>query len=275
MFFDVNGKPVFACTGGKEFDNGKPVIIFLHGSGLDHAFWSLYTSHFALKNYTVLALDLPGHTHSTGPQLTRIEAMSDWLNDVVTALDTNSVSLVGHSQGCLIALEYGHRFPQTLRSVSLIASGLATPVNPALIEAAQNDPEAAYAMMMSWSFAQAPHLQQGSKTRTPMRAGGKEVMRGDISKQLAADLIACNSYQNGAVAAAGITCPCQVILGGQDRMAPNEAGMGLVKGLSDGHGAPQLDIIERSGHMIPLEAPDECRDLLEKFIVSNNPGVNH
>ena len=39
MYFEVNGKQVFATTGGKPFDNDKPTIIFLHGSGLDHIFW--------------------------------------------------------------------------------------------------------------------------------------------------------------------------------------------------------------------------------------------
>ena len=29
MYFDVNGKQVFATTGGKPFDNSKPVVLFL------------------------------------------------------------------------------------------------------------------------------------------------------------------------------------------------------------------------------------------------------
>jgi pimeloyl-ACP methyl ester carboxylesterase len=56
-------------------------------------------------------------------------------------------------------------------------------------------------------------------------------------------------------------------------MAPRQAGMALVKALTGSHGGPQLDIIERSGHMVPLEAPNECRYLLKKFIFSNNPST--
>ena len=60
--------------------------------------------------------------------------MADWLSDVVETLDCRDVSFVGHSMGCLVGLELGSRFPERLRSLSLIASGLATPVNDALLD---------------------------------------------------------------------------------------------------------------------------------------------
>lgn len=271
MYFEVNGRQVFAGTGGKRFDNRKPVIIFLHGSGLDHSFWSLYTRYFAFRNYAVLALDLPGHTFSEGPQLTSIEAMCGWLHAVVQALNIDKLSLVGHSQGCLLALEFAYRFGAKLRSVSFITSGLATPINPALLDNAQNQPEAAIAMMLSWGFGVAGHLHQGPIPGNSMLAGGRKVMCGNAPNELVADLTACDTYKNGATAAAGVACACQVILAGQDRMAPRKAGLELVAGLSKAQGAPQLDIIEGCGHMLPLEAPNECRQLLKGFIFVQNP----
>jgi pimeloyl-ACP methyl ester carboxylesterase len=267
MYFQVQGKRAFATTGGKAFDHARPAVIFLHGSGLDHSFWGLYTRFFAFRNYAVLAPDLPGHSFSQGPPLVRIEDMADWLNDAVAALDIDNISLVAHSQGCLIALEFASRYPEKLRSVSFIASGLATPVNQALIESAQNHPESAIAMMMSWGFGTAGHFHQGPIPGNSMIAGGRKVMRGNVPNELSSDLMACNAYVNGEIAAASISSPRQVILAGQDRMAPRKAGMALVSGL----GNPQLDIIERSGHMIPQEAPNECRQLLKNFIFANNP----
>ena len=161
MYFEVNGKRVFASTGGKTFDKNLPTVIFLHGSGLDHTFWGLHSRFFAFNNYSVLVPDLPGHTSSDGPPLASIESMADWLHDIVNALAITDISIIAHSQGCLIALEYASRYSDNLRSVSLIASGLATPVNKALIDAAVNKPEDAIAMMMSWGFGSAGHLHQG------------------------------------------------------------------------------------------------------------------
>lgn len=267
MYFDVNGKRVFASTGGKRFDKQKPSVIFLHGSGLDHTFWGLHSRFFAFRNYSVLVPDLPGHTNSEGPALTSIEAIGDWLNDVVKALGAKNISVVAHSQGCINALEFVSRYPENVRSVSFIASGLATPVNPALIESAEKNPEAAIAMMVGWGFGRAGHWHQGPIPGNSMVASGRKVMRGNVPGELATDLRACDAYQNGIVAAGKISGPIQVILGGQDRMAPARASKELVEHLTD----PEVHIVAHSGHMVPLEAPDICRQLLKTFIFKHNP----
>lgn len=269
MYFEVDGKQVFATTGGKLFDNSKPTVIFLHGSGFDHTVWSLQSRFFAFRNYAVLVPDLPGHTNSEGPPLASIEEMADWLNDVVETLDAKDVSLVAHSQGSLIALELASRFPGRLRSVSFIASGLATPVNDYLLNAAREDPEAAIAMMLSWGFGPAGHMHQGPIPGNSMVAAGRKVMRRNVPDALATDLKACNTYTNGKTAAAQVSGPIQVIVGGKDRMAPRKATIELTEHLAD----PEVTLIPESGHIIPQEVPNQCRALLKAFIFSNNPAT--
>lgn len=85
--------------------------------------------------------------------------------------------------------------------------------------------------------------------------------------ELATDLQACNDYQNGKNAAAALSCPVQVIIAGKDRMAPAKATAVLVEQLSN----PSVARIAESGHMLPLEVPDQCRTLLRDFIFSHNP----
>lgn len=267
MYCDVNDKQVFASTGGKAFDNNLPTVIFLHGSGLDHTFWGLHSRFFAFRKYSVLVPDLPGHTNSDGPALKSIESIADWLHDVVAALGIGDISIVAHSQGCLVALEYASRYSENLRSVSLITSGLATPVNDSLIDAAMNKPEDAIAMMMSWGFGSAGHLHQGPIPGNSMIAGGRKVMRGNVPDGLASDLQACNAYQNGKAAAAKMPCPVQVILAEQDRMAPRKATAELVANLNN----PDVHLLANSGHMLPLEFPNDCRKFLSSFIFANNP----
>jgi pimeloyl-ACP methyl ester carboxylesterase len=267
VYFDVNGSRAFASTGGKTFDKSKPVVVFLHGSGLDHTFWGLQSRFFAFRKYSVLCPDMPGHSHSDGAPLNTIEEMADWLNAALESLGANNISIVAHSQGCLTALEYASRYPDKLKSVSFIASGLATPVNPALIESAENSPEAAIAMMVGWGFGPAGHLHQGPIPGNSMLAGGLKVMRGNVPNELVTDLRACDAYKNGKEAAAKVAGPIQVILAGMDKMAPRKAGMELVAHLTD----PQLTIIDESGHMIPLEAPNRTRLLLRDFIFTHNP----
>jgi pimeloyl-ACP methyl ester carboxylesterase len=269
MYFDVKGKRVFASTGGKPFDNEKPCVMFLHGSGLDHTFWGLHSRFFAFRKYSVLVPDLPGHSHSEGPALESIEEIGEWLNDVVEALDVNDISIVAHSQGVLNTLEFVSRHPERIRSMSLIASGLATPVNPALIDAAENAPEKAVAMMVSWGFGPAGHFHQGPIPGYSMVTGGRKIMLGNAPQELAIDLKACDAYKNGKEAAAKISGPVQVMVAGQDRMAPKKATDELIKHLD----SPEVHLFPESGHMIPQEAPNICRDLLKYFIYTHNPAT--
>jgi pimeloyl-ACP methyl ester carboxylesterase len=266
---DVNGRQVFATTGGRHFDAAKPAVVFLHGSGFDHTIWNLQTRFFAFRNYSVLAPDLPGHSGSEGPPLESIEAMADWLNDLVENLDIRDLSLVAHSMGCLVALELASRYPDRLRSVSLIASGLATPVNDALLDAAANDPAAAVAMMTGWGFGQAGHHHQGPIPGNSMIAAGQKILFRNSPAALSADLNACNRYANGKTAAKAIRCPVQVIVAGKDRMAPRRATDELIACLDN----PDIAVIRESGHMVPQEAADRCRALLRNFIFRQNPAV--
>ena len=95
MKFKVNGEEVFASTGGRPFDKNKPLIIFIHGSGLTHMCWVLQTRYFAFHGYSVLALDLPGHGLSAGKSLASIEDMADWINDVIESVGYKNASNLG------------------------------------------------------------------------------------------------------------------------------------------------------------------------------------
>lgn len=267
MYFDVKGKRVFASTGGKPFDTSKPVVVFLAGSGGDHTFWGLHARFFAFRHYAVLCPDAPGHTHSEGPPLTSIEAQADWLNEVAGALGIKEMSIVAHSQGCLVALEYAARYPERVRSLSLITSGLATPVNDFLLKAARDNPRAAVDMMISWGFGPAGHLHQGPIPGNSMARVGYTTMWRNSPDALAADLNACNDYRNGKAAAAAVRCPVQVLIAGKDRMAPAKATATLVEHLQN----PAVTHFAASGHMLPLEVPDRCRAALRDFIFAHNP----
>lgn len=267
MHVEVRGKPAFAATGGRSLDAAAPVVLFVHGSGLDHTFWVLHTRYFAFRGYGVLAPDLPGHSLSSGQPLTSIEAMADWLKELLQVTGVPQVSLVGHSQGCLVGLEFAARHPQQLRSLSLIASGLATPVNPVLIEAAENEPDKAVALMTAWGFGPAGQFHRGPVPGNAMLANGQRVMRANAPAALAADLRACDAYDNGAEAAAAVACPVQVLIGGQDRMAPGSATDTLVAALDE----VEVHRVPASGHMLPVEAPDLCRGFLRDFIFRHHP----
>ena len=103
--FTVDGRTVFATTGGTEFDPGKPAIVFLHGAGFDRTAWRLQTRWFAHHGRAVLAVDFPAHGWSDGPVLDSIPAMADWTARLIEAAGLKQAALVGHSMGALVALD--------------------------------------------------------------------------------------------------------------------------------------------------------------------------
>ena len=57
----VDGADAFAASGGRDFQPDLPVVVFIHGAGLDHSVWALHSRWFAYHGFSVLAVDLPGH----------------------------------------------------------------------------------------------------------------------------------------------------------------------------------------------------------------------
>ena len=106
----------------------------MHGSGLTHIVWSLHEQFLTTAGYSVLSLDLPGHGSSEGPAIKSIEEISEWIKKIMEKLKINEISFMGHSQGCLVGLEFASRFPKLIKSLVLIGGSHELPVNSALID---------------------------------------------------------------------------------------------------------------------------------------------
>jgi len=260
MELDVNGQNTYAATGGKDFDTGKPTVLFVHGSGLDHRSWALQTRWFAYNGYSVLAPDFPGHSLSTGEALESIEAQGSWLVDFLEAAGVEAAHVVGHSQGFLCALELAKKAPSKVTSLSGIGTAAAIPVNPALIETALESTARAADMMLQWGFGQKAQMGISAVPGMQPIAIGRQIM---ASNPLAVDLQCCANYENGDAVAASINIPSQLILAGQDRMTPLKAGKALANTMN-----AKVTVIEGYGHMLPIEAPKQCLVSLRDFIGS-------
>jgi pimeloyl-ACP methyl ester carboxylesterase len=252
----IQNKSVFASDAGQGIENSKDTIVFLHGSGLSHIVWSLTEQFFSNKKFNVLSIDLPGHGNSEGPCLDSIEKIADWLEKVFEELKLKNIILVGHSQGCLEALEYSFKYKDRLKKIVFVGGSYQMPVNKDLIDLATDGDSDAVKLMMKWGF-------EGSKKFI----GGNPVEKiiqspRDISEILAVDLIACNNYQNGSEAAKAINCPAMFIFGELDKMANLESGKkfaNLVKNST-------THIVIGSGHMIMIEKAFEMREKILEFL---------
>jgi pimeloyl-ACP methyl ester carboxylesterase len=258
MYLEVRGNRTYAATGGKEFDSKLPTVMFVHGSGLDHRSWALQTRWFAYNGYSVLAPDLPGHSLSEGDALQSIEDMGAWLAELIRASGAEQVHAIGHSQGFLEVLELARLAPELLKSITGVGTAGAIPVNPALIDAAKNSAGAAAEMLLMWGFG--PDAQYGISAVPGMQpiAIGRQIM---ARNPLHADLVACAEYRSGSEVAKSIKLPSQLILARKDRLTPLKAGMAFAEELGAG-----VTVVERYGHMLPIEAPQQTLQKLRELI---------
>lgn len=249
----VDGREVFAGTGGRAFDPALPAMVFLHGAGFDHTAWVLLARAFAHHGFGVVAPDLPGHGRSAGPALTSIAELADWTAALIDAAGVPSARLVGHSMGTLIALETAARHPGKVSGLGLIATTARMAVSNELLDAAGNNDHAAIDMMSIWGNGF--HATIGG-SETPglwMLGGAERLLERAAPGVLFADLRACNDYGDALTAAASVTVPATVILGSRDVMTPAKGGKAVAAAIA----SCRLTVLEGAGHMLMTERPDE------------------
>jgi pimeloyl-ACP methyl ester carboxylesterase len=264
MLLDVHGHQAYCYTGGKSFDPALPAIVLLHGAQNDHSVWALQSRALAHAGFAVLAPDLPGHGRSSGPALTTVQAMADWLIALLKAAGVERALLAGHSMGSLIALEAACRAPASVSGLALIGTTYPMRVADALLETARTDEPTAIEMVASWSHSS---FVPGPSTAGP----GVSVM--NVARRLMqrmsarnpnglfyTDFAACNAYANGEVAAASLRCPVLFVFGKQDMMTPPRSTAPLTGAIQHGK-IVQVD----AGHAMLAEAPDAVRSALFEF----------
>ncbi len=247
---------MFVSTGGMEIDNKKSTILLMHGSGLTHIVWSLHEQFYASLGFNVLSVDLPGHGSSDGPALKSIQEISDWVKLLIEKIKISKIIIIGHSQGCLVGIDFASRYPDLISNLVLVAGSYKLPVNQDLIDLAEAGDEKAILLMMKWGY-------EGSKAFI----GGNPVKKiinstREIREILAVDLNACNNYKDGKESLEKINCPTLCIFGDLDKMVPLEVGNKMANMIKNS----EKRIIKDCGHMIIFEKAFEMRKLVKEFL---------
>jgi pimeloyl-ACP methyl ester carboxylesterase len=112
-----------------------PALLLLHGLGCDHTTWSPVVRQLA-KRYTVIAPDLLGHGASDKPRADySVGGYANGMRDLLTVLGIDKVTVVGHSLGGGVAMQFGYQFPERTERVILVAPGGLGPEVSLLIRA--------------------------------------------------------------------------------------------------------------------------------------------
>jgi pimeloyl-ACP methyl ester carboxylesterase len=256
MYLVVNGVEAFVGTGGRKFDPALPLVVFVHGAGLDHTVWALLARWFAHHGCGVLAPDLPGHGRSGGEPLASIGAIADWIAALIEASKADRASIIGHSMGSLVAIETAARHPAKVNAIVLIGPAAAMPVSPELLDAAKADNHAAIDMMSIWGHGFRAGLGGSLAPGIWMLGSAERLLERARPGVLFRDLSACNDYRDGLASAVKVAVPATLVLGERDMMTPAKAGRHLAEALPNAH----VVALKGAGHMLISERPDEVLD---------------
>ena len=131
-FVTLHGKRrAFVKTGS------GPALLLLHGLACDRTTWDRVIPLLA-KKYTVIAPDLLGHGLSDKPRADyTLGGYANGMRDLLTLLGIDKVTVVGHSFGGGVAMQFAYQYPERTQRVMLVSSGGLGPEVTPLIKLVQ------------------------------------------------------------------------------------------------------------------------------------------
>ena len=274
----VHGRPV------RYADEGQgPVLLLIHGMAGSLENWREVIEPLA-RNHTVIAPDLPGHGGSGGGRGDySLGAHAASLRDLLVTLGHDRVTVVGHSLGGGIAMQFAYQFPETIERLVLVSSGgLGPEVNPVLRAAALPGADLFIAATASAGRSVGSTLGRGlSAIGLRPTADVAEVARGYASLADPDRRAAFLATLRGVVDVGGqvvnaadrlylaADIPVLIMWGDHDPIIP----VHHAEHAHDAMPGSRLVIFEDVGHLPQLEAPLRFVGALDAFLEETEPAT--
>ena len=272
----VHGRSVSYLEAGSG-----PLLLLVHGIAGNAENWRSVIEPLALR-HTVIAPDFPGHGRSApGGGDYSLGSLASGLRDLLLALDRESATLVGHSLGGGVALQFTYQFPEMVERLVLVSSGgLGPDVSPILRAAALPGADLFIAATAGVGSQVGSVLGRGlGLVGLRPSADVAEVARGYASltdrerrRAFLATLRAVVGTEGQRVSAGdrlylADALPVLIVWGERDTIIPvshAEAARETLPG-------SRLEIFDDVGHMPQLEAPGRFVAALERFLAETEP----
>jgi len=261
-----------------------PVVLLVHGITGSSAQWEPVMSLLA-EHYTVLAPDLLGHGQSAKPRGDySLGAYAVSLRDLMIALGHRRATVVGHSLGGGVAMQFAYEYPVFAERLVLVSSGgLGREVHPLLRAATLPGSELVLPLIANTRLLEAGARVGQALERLGLRAGADlgEMVRGYASLGDAGARQAFLLSLRAVIEPGGqrvsandrlylsSLMPSLIVWGAGDPLIP-------VRHASVAHRAmpgSRLEIFEGAGHFPQLDDPIRFGHVLRDFIDTTEPAA--
>lgn len=271
-------------------DEGEgPVVVLLHGMGASSYTWRLVVPLLA-AGHRVIAPDLLGHGESAKPRGDySLGAFAVGLRDLLDALKIRRATIVGHSLGGGVAMQFVHQHPQYCERLVLVNSGglgpdvgailrvLSVPGSEFVLPLVAGRPTAAAvkwvrrlrAKRTADARGKADSDTDGIDELSPAYASlADRHARAAFLRTLRSVIDRRGQAVNGSIKLSSANdLPVLIIWGEQDRVIP----------VAHGHHThatipgSRLVVLPDLGHRTHLDAPEKVSGLIADFIAATSP----
>lgn len=246
-YINYNDKKIFYQI--KEAEP-KDAIVFVHGSGENSNTWK---HQFNLKvSYKIIAIDLPSHNESESFDNLSLDLYVDVVKTLVDTLELENIVLCGHSLGGAVIQSYYFKYPSDVAALILVGTGARLRVSPLILEMLKNNYQEYLENIMMGFY----------------RKTSKEIVddvKGELLKTDPTvtynDFKICDGFDT-LDKTSSINIPCLVLVGKADTFTPVKYSEFFRKKIE----TSELVIIEKAGHMVMIEKPQEVNKAIESFI---------
>jgi pimeloyl-ACP methyl ester carboxylesterase len=266
-------------------DSGSgPAVLFVHGLLGSHRNWAHLIDRLD-DAHRVIVPDLFGHGASAKPVGDySLGAHAGTLRDLLDRLGVERVTLVGHSLGGGISMEFCYLFPERVERLVLVGSGgLGREVSPLLRSATLPGAEWVLPVIASgWMldrvhsvgrFLSKAGWQPGSDL-TALWQGFTSLSDADSRRAFLATTRAVVDPGGQSISAREflpelIGVPTLVVWGTRDRMIPAWHATAAHSAIP----ACRVELFEGAGHFPHLDEPDRFAEVLREFVATTRRAV--
>ncbi len=259
---EVRGRRAFYTTGGKAWEAGLPLLVFVHGGGATQSVWISQSRALAHHGWNVAAFDLPGHGASEDDSsIESIEGYAEWLAEALAVLGGEKAVVAGHSMGACIAFTLAAIQQERVAAVLLLGPRLKMEVAPVLLNATRDDPPQATRFIAAYAHAPGTHMGGGPTPGSWLLGAARSLINGCDGAVLHRDFVASDKWE-GATYVERVSCPTLVVTGAQDRMTTSAQGKEMADVIADA----KFVEVPKTGHFMMVEAPRPVLKIMTEFL---------
>ncbi|SFN25521.1 Pimeloyl-ACP methyl ester carboxylesterase [Pseudonocardia ammonioxydans] len=262
---------------------GRQAVLLVHGLAAGSLTWDPVLAPLGRRLH-VLAPDLLGHGASEAPRSGdySLGGFATGLRDLLVALDVERVTIVGHSFGGGVAMQFAHQFPERTERVVLVSSGglghdLALALRAASLPGSGLVLRSAASLTPPWMRHAVQRIAHavGSVPRSDVdgvRAAWESFSdhgtRGAFVQTARGALEPSGQRLDGAQRLHLLSeVPVLLVAGDRDKVIPVEHTLGAHERLP----GSRLEIFDGAGHFPHAEQPRRFAALLREFVDGTEP----